>query len=458
MFGVIIGIIMVGLLTRYLGEEGFGNYTTILAYLFFFSSFADFGLYIITINELNKEGVNRSKFYSAVYSLRFFSALILMIVAIAAVWLLPYPVLVKQGIMIISISIFVGLVDQLSVALYQTELAMIRPALADIISKLVAIIGISVGVYMKADLLTLLWIIVVGHGVLFAINITGVIRRVRLQIRIDWEQWKVIIEKTWPIAVSQIFVLIYFKMDTIFLSLLRPQEIAQLEVGIYGASYKFLEVSIAFIPLFMGLVAPVLSRAWSQHKLPEFRSLYQKTFDAFAVVTIPFVVGGVVLATPIMSMLAPGFTQSDTILRILMIAIGIIFFAHLPTYTINTIGEQRKMLYRYATAAALAVILYIVLIPIYSYYAAAGITVGIELLILILSSRHIAKKTQIKLKWNSFAKAVGASLIMGMVVWMFSSIPVVWLIIIGMLVYGVVMLAIKGVTVEMLQELLARPK
>lgn len=98
------------------------------------------------------------------------------------------------------------------------------------------------------------------------------------------------------------------------------------------------------------------------------------------------------------------------------------------------------------------------LIPIYSYHAAAGITVGIELLILILSSRHIAKKTQIKLKWNSFAKAVGASLIMGMVVWMFSSIPVVWLIIIGMLVYGVVMLAIKGVTVEMLQELLARPK
>lgn len=34
--GNIIGVVVVALLTRYLGQEGFGNYSTIFAYLFFF--------------------------------------------------------------------------------------------------------------------------------------------------------------------------------------------------------------------------------------------------------------------------------------------------------------------------------------------------------------------------------------------------------------------------------------
>ncbi len=106
LLGNIIGVVVVALLTRYLGQEGFGNYATILAYIFFFSAFADLGLYMITINELNKTGIDRRRFFSAVYSLRFFTGMALMFMAGVSVWLMPYPLIVKQGVVIASFTVF----------------------------------------------------------------------------------------------------------------------------------------------------------------------------------------------------------------------------------------------------------------------------------------------------------------------------------------------------------------
>jgi O-antigen/teichoic acid export membrane protein len=451
--GNVIGVIVVALLTRYLGQEGFGNYTTILAYLFFFGSLSDLGLYMITINELKKPGVDRHRFYSAVFSLRLFTGFVLMILAGLLIWLFPYPMIVKQGVIIISLSILFTLLEQIQTAFYQTEMTMVRPALADAFGKVVIIVGVIIGIAMNVSLLGLLWAVVVGHGVQFVINMIGVVKRMKLKIRVDWEYWRNIVRKTWPIAVSQVFVLIYFKMDAIFLSLLRPAEVAQIEVGLYGAPYKILEVLIAFVPLFMGLITPVLSWAWASKKLDEFKSMYQKAFDAFSIITWPLVIGGVVLARHIIDLIAPGFAEADKILMILMVAVGVIFFTHLPHYTINTIGEQRRMLRGYALAAVLATALYITLIPQYSFYAAAGITVVIELLILVIAWLRVRKVAGVRVNFVVFGKAMLASLIMGGVLYYLRDWNVFVLLILGGVIYGVVMLLVKGVTKELIWEI-----
>jgi O-antigen/teichoic acid export membrane protein len=452
--GNIIGVIVVALLTRYLGQEGFGNYTTILAYLFFFAALADLGLYMITITEINKTGIDKQKFFSAVYSLRFFTGIILMISAALIVWLLPYPLIVKQGVVIISLSIFFSLLDQLQVAYYQAQMKMIRTALADVIGKLILIGGIILGIYLQAPLLILLWAVVVGHGIQFLINLWGVVNKIKLKISVSKQHWQDIIKKTWPIALSQIFVLIYFKMDTVFLSLLRPASVAQVEVGLYGAPYKFLEVAIAFVPLFMGLIAPVISQAWSEGLKDNFNKLFQGAFDVFSIFTWPIVIGGVVLAVPLMQLIAPGFAESQNILRILMIAIGIIFFAHLPTYVINIIKQQRQMLKSYALAAILAIVLYVILIPIYSYYAAAGVTVFIELLILIMAWRRVKRVTAVKINWLIFFKSMLAAAVMAVILIWLINLNIFILLLLGIVVYLLIMLLIKGIKIDMIKEIL----
>lgn len=437
LIGNLIGVVVIALLTRYLGAEGFGHYTTILAYLFFFASLSDLGLYMITITELNKkDATEQQTFFSQVYSLRFFSAGALMIIAGIVVWFLPYPAIVKQGTLIVIISMVLSLLDQLHMAWYQSRIRMYRPAIADVLGKVVLIVGVIIGIQAGVPLLPLLWVTVIAQAVHFLINLTGLARSAHLAVRYTPSAWKRIIALTWPIALSQIFVLIYFKMDTVLLSLLRPATTAQIEVGIYGAPYKVLETLIAFVPLFMGLVAPQLAKVWEQKSMNDFRAMYQHTFDAFVLATLPLVVGGVVLATPIMNLVAPGFERADTVLQILMVAIGVIFFAHLPTYTVNVIGEQKRMLGWYGFAAVLALTLYIVFIPMYSLYAAAWITVIIETFILILSWKRVYTVTRIRVSLMVMMKSCVAALCMGVVLWLIRDMThVVFAVCIGAGVY-----------------------
>ena len=102
----LVGILVVAILTRYLGVEGYGAYTTIFAYLFFFAVLSDLGLYVITVNELGRSEFGEEKFFNNVFTLRLITALILMIIATGLVWWLPYSLMIKLGVMVASISIF----------------------------------------------------------------------------------------------------------------------------------------------------------------------------------------------------------------------------------------------------------------------------------------------------------------------------------------------------------------
>lgn len=451
--GNIIGVVVVALLTRYLGQEGFGNYSTIFAYLFFFGSLASLGLHIITISELNKKDVDVHSFYSNVYTLRFISALTLLVLGSIIVWAFPYPLIVKQGVMIISLSTFLTIVDKIHLAYYQTKLTMMRPALADVLSKALMLIGVLLSMHFKLPLLAVLWAIVISHALQYSIDLYGVLKSGMLRLHIDLKFWKWIFFRTWPIVIAQTCTLIYFKMDVIFLSLLRPSDIAQLEVGAYGAPYKFLEVLVALVPIFMGLITPLISSAWSEKNMAVFSHRMQRAFDAVSLVTWPLVLGGIALASPIMELIAPGFADSARILQILMIAVGIIYFTYLPNYIINAVGAQRTALKYYIIAAIGALVLYIATIPLYGVYAAAGVTVAVELTMMISLWHVIVRETHISMRLKLFFKSLLSSIVMMAVLYLLPNTHVVVLIIIGGAVYVLGVFGFKAVTRSTLAEL-----
>jgi O-antigen/teichoic acid export membrane protein len=182
--------------------------------------------------------------------------------------------------------------------------------------------------------------------------------------------------------------------------------------------------------------------------------MYQSVFDVFSIITWPIVMGGIVLATPIMHLLAPGFEQSDDIMRVLMIATGIIFFAHLPTFVVITLGEQRRMLKAYAWAAIIAIVLYVVLIPVFSYWAAAWITVLVESLVLFMAWHRVRQVTQYNIKWKTFNKSLLSSLLMAGSLWLMLDWNLFLLLIIGASIYIFLMFMFKVITGQMIKEII----
>src|SRR3989338_213127 len=176
-----IGIFIVALLTRYLGVTGYGAYTTIFTYLFFFAILSDMGLYVVTVNELFRSEFGEEKFFNNVFSLRFFSALLLMVVASALAWVFPYSFLIKLGILVAALSVFLNLPDQIVVAFFQNKIEMKRVALAEIAGKIITL-GLTVlMVYLDQGLLWVLASVILGFSVNLGINLIYLRRFIKLK-------------------------------------------------------------------------------------------------------------------------------------------------------------------------------------------------------------------------------------------------------------------------------------
>lgn len=429
--GAFIGLFIIGLLTRYLGTEGYGYYTTIFAYLFFFATLGDLGLYLIVVNELGREGINKQKVYSNIFTMRFVSGLFFMTLASILVWFFPYPFLVKLGTLIIAISVFFMTLDQVVVALFQERMQTKFVALAELVGKIVILLLTLLVIKLEMSFICVLWTVVFGMLAHFLINFFFARRLLKFSFAFDQEVWQEVFKKSWPVATYMVFSMIYFKADTIVLSLYHSQSI----VGIYGAPYKILEVLIAFPAIFMGLVTPHLSKAFSLSNLIDFQKVFQKAFDFLGLIIWPMIFGTLVLAQPIINLITgQEFLASAPVLRILIIATGIIFLAHLSTFAVVAINKQKQMMKFYLIAGSLALVLYFIFIPQYSYWAAAIITVLIEFFILISSWLMVKRNTQIRIDFKNNLISLLASLIMAFVLWSIK-IGLLPAIIIGALIY-----------------------
>lgn len=410
--GAIIGLAIVGLITRYLGTEGYGHYTTIFAYLYFFTVIADLGLYLISVNELGRADTDQKKFFSNVWTMRFFSGLLFLIVACGLIWFFPYPVQIKLGAIIVSLSMLFLMSDQITISLLQQKMKMNSAALGEIICKIVVLIGVFWTIKNNWGFYSVLAFITAGSAVIFLINILAAKKLLSFSFAFNFEIWRSILKKSWPIATYMVFSMLYFKADTIILSLYHSQSV----VGLYGAPYRLLEALIAFPAIFMGLVSPHLSRAWSENNFSDFKKIFQKAFDALSLLSWPLFFGTAALAKPIMNLIAgKDFAASTPILQILMFATGIIFLAHLTTFSVVAVGKQKQMMKFYIFAAVLAIALYFLLIPKFSYWGAASVTVLVESFILFASYLMIKKTAGVKIDWRVFGIGFFSSAVMAAV-------------------------------------------
>ena len=93
------------------------------------------------------------------------------------------------------------------------------------------------------------------------------------------------------------------------------------------------------------------------------------------------------------------------------------------------------MIKYYAIAAVLAVALYIIYIPTYTYYAAASVTVLAELLIALAAFIKVRQTAHFKLSLGIFFKTLILSIIMGTILFLLQNLHILILIPIGIIVY-----------------------
>jgi O-antigen/teichoic acid export membrane protein len=446
----IIGVVVVGMLTRYLGEAGFGQYTTIMAFLQFFGILVDMGLYIVLVKKISEENVDEEKWASNIFTLRLISAIIFLGLAPLIVLFFPYPGIIKLGVLITSLSFFGVTLNQTVTGVFQKHLRMDKVMIAELIGRVILIA--TTYVVIRADL-GLMWVMVaVVAGSLANFIIAFLFSRafVRIKLRFDFETWRAVIKESWPIALSIAFNLVYFKADTIILSLIKNSE----TVGVYGASYKILEVLTTFPAMFAGLVLPLLASAWVAADMERFKRVLQKGFEAMIIIAVPLAIGTFFIANQIMRLVAPDFHNAARVLQILIFAAATIFIGNLFGNAVVAINRQRTMMWLYLMVAIVSLIGYLIFIPRYSYFGAAGMTVVSELMVTISAAWIVCRAAKIWLSLKVVGKALLASSIMAVVLYLLGSANIIVLLVVGIVVYAVALLALRGVTKDTIMEII----
>jgi len=451
--GFVFGILSTALMARYLGVLGFGEYSTAMALVQLFAIVADFGLYQIALQLLPLNKWSETKVISGIWTLRIILAVVCLALGWALVLIIPgYSWHIRLGTGILSVAIFGVSLQQILASLYQKHLRMWIPTLAELGGKALNLVLLALVVVLNMNFYWLLASIALPSLLQTLWTWLGARRLTEIHWDYDWEFFKEILKRAWPIGVSIMLGMLYFKMDTVILS----WYYSQTEVGIYGASYRILEVLNSLPYLFIGLILPVLNAAWSEGNHERFQRVLQKAWDFSWILIWPMIIGGFLLSDQIINLIVGrDFAAAGPILQILLIAVGALFIGQLFTGAVIALNKQKLMLRYYLLVTVVALMGYFIFIPRFSYWGAAWMTVAAEISIALAGLGIVLRFAKIKLQWCLFYKALSAAVLMAAGMIILPSLPILWELLLGVSLYFGALYFVGGYSREMVREIIS---
>src|SRR3989344_1374103 len=460
-FAAAIGLVTISLLSQHLAEKGFGEYSTVIAFLGVFVVLADFGLYLYVVREISRPEQDSDKIISNALGLRLTLSALCLLAGATLAWFLPYDPLVKKTMFLCVLAFLFVSAGQVLVGIFQKHLAQYLIVISETIGRAINLLLVVLFIRNNLTLPYFIGALILGNAATFIFTLYWARRFERFHIAFDISFWKEILRNTWPLVFAVILNLLYFRTDTVILSWIRPQE----AVGVYSLSYKILEGLLAFPAMFVGLIMPLLSRA-AFNDWPEFKNTMQRTFDALLLMAILAIVIALSFAEKIVEFMktvghtfadkagasAPAYADSPDLLRILILAAATIFLATLFGYAVVALNKQKAMIRGYLLGAITGLVLYFALIPRFGYWGAAIGTVVSEIIVAIFAYRLVRKTSGQSVSLKIILPALPAILTL-VLFYQFANFPWILEIALGMTLYIILLVAFRAIPKDFVKEI-----
>lgn len=369
-----IGFILTILIARHFGAYSFGEFVKITSFVTLFYLFVDFGLNAIFIKE--------DKNFSTLLYLRIAASLLIFIIANLIAFILPFDPksgigfsqFARFGIFIFSFSLFSQAIIFSTSAIFQKRLNYKIFMVSQVLGGVFNLFLISILIFF-AKPLSLVILSFTISSILTAI-ISLVLAREKIST-FDISYGKRLFISSAPLGLMLIFNLIYFRIDILFLSALKPN----IDVGIYSIAYKFFDFFVA-IPLFLSnsLYPKMLENIKNRIDLSYlFKNYFLIYLSLSFLIIIP-----VWFLSPLFSLISSEYASADLPFKILILSLPIFFITSLLQWILIAKGYLKFLLFVYLLSALLNIGLNLVFIPKFSYIASAAVTLVSEAFVLIL--------------------------------------------------------------------------
>lgn len=360
-------------IARILGSKGLGIYSFAFAFVGLFALFYDFGISTFFIKKVSNNRKNIEKYFGSYAALKLIFCIVAMLLPMISILFLKRSLDVVIIVYLAAISLFFQNYSYVPRNTFQAYQEMWYDTCVRIIERVIAFaLGLYV-FYKGYGLTAFLFVLVFSNFVAVIASILLLKRlKVKFTLNVNFSLWKNILKISWPFWLSVVFIQIYFQVDTVMLSFMKGYE----ATGLYNAAYKLINI-IAKIPWIIILVLfPLMSELHENVSKKPLKAVLEKGMHAMAALSLPLIIGTILLADRIISFIyKESFKESTIVLQILVLTTFFIFLGNLIGWFLNATNMQRIFAYSTGISLAINVVLNIMLIPHFSYVGASIATV-----------------------------------------------------------------------------------
>lgn len=441
----ILSLVLTIFIARSLGDVIFGKYSFALAFTAIFAVFSDLGYNTLLIREVARDKSQAGKYLNNVLSMRALLSLVIFALIVITTNVMGYPADTKNAVYLFGIY---TLIVSFSAVFKVTFRAFEKMEYEAGITIFTNIVRVSLGLlvlFLGYGLIELALVFLLSGVFDFLFSFLICERRfVKPKLELDFEFWKSTIKIALPIGMLSIFALIYIKIDTIMLSMMKGDAV----VGWYNAAYGLV---LAFKPipqLFMNALFPLMSGYFVSSK-DALKKVYEKSFKYLFILGLPLAVGMTLLADSfILLFYGQQFNPSIIALQILAWETLLLFICMPVDFMLVSMDKQNQMAIVAGGCALLNIILNLILIPHFSYIGAGVATIVTETILFGLYFYLVSKYVSILPLHKIIAKPLIACFTMALFIHFCSAINLAALIIAAAVLYFVVLYLIKGFTEE----------
>jgi len=452
LIGRVFQFLYLKVLTGAIGTENFGIISFAQSNVSFFVLFATLGLDTYGIREIAKNKESSSSLVNSILTLRLLLSflvygLLFSYISFSVESEFIRLIMLIIGLRVIAESLHLSWVFQ---GLENFKVSALRNTALYFFS--------FVGIYTLVSTpdhtsLAVIILMIVMISVSLAQIIYYILKIDSIKISINFDTWKKILKQSIPIGISAFFIIVYNNSDMVMIGYMRNNT----ETGLYSAAFKIL--SIAIIP--SGLIQQIFYPKLSKFKSPEdsLRILIKYIQILFSLAV--FISGSFYIYAKdlILFQFHKEYIASVPALEIMTIKIFLSFAAVTFTTSLLASSRQNFVMKAVAFSALLNVVLNFILIPDFGFIGAAWTTVISEFFVVISLSWmtiKICKENLLKYILKPMSIGIISVIISYSVFDLLGNLIISSLI--SILVFGVLVIFSKIISVQDLKETLTNKK
>jgi O-antigen/teichoic acid export membrane protein len=257
--GKAVSFLVILLLARYLGIEGFGKFAFVTAYLTLFGILTNLGLDMIVIREASRDLKGSESLVGNGIFLKAVLACVVYAAAILVAWIsgyeadkLLYIALAGAGFLLAPLTLYT--------AAFFSTLELGLPSLLEIAARLLTLLFVLVAM-LSGKGLAVIFAAIVLAGALEAFAKAYFARKhFRPRWRIELSRWRYLVQEAWPLALVVIPAFLMQRIDQIMLEDIR----GDIVLGYYSAAVRLAEAFLILPVAAMSSLFPLLSRHYEQ--------------------------------------------------------------------------------------------------------------------------------------------------------------------------------------------------